>query len=682
MSIACVLLQKKLTLSNREDALREQQSVLEELADAHSGEAFIAIGGLLKTINSPIGEGEGVAASVLGTIENAEHLVKRYLGENFCQNVASPTVPENAEVICHLYKVFGRVLPQKLRGDFCFLLFDPSQGRVLAAVSPTWKAPLLQARGADGSLIITSSSHLDLPPGAHSLLLIPPGSLKYGWSSDPAEYALPAPPRRDPGTPRRDVNAPRDPVTPRGQTASFTRAASSAAATRAFSAAAEPGASEESVNSVQTSDQSFADTEGGEPRSPAPKKTRRGKRAGKNQKLRAEQLSMKLSSEGSMPSSDLQRLVSLQSMNSSFTSRADEQNWWRTDTPRHSLDLSSLSGGAASLPLPMRRASMSATAPPFVPSNNPGFSRQSVPPVRSRTSALDFPAPPSQGPSCPDAHASVVVSGHSMSQLPYKQWPVASPFQEIPGSGAGKADAAWNEEHPPLPAPSDRHLAAALRSESILLDAVSDQISGSDSAAARSGKEGSKPGSPVSLPRLVTHGGLGKGPRGSSSMGASPGGSPHKPPRPPGRGALKNFFKAITSKRPSQVDLRADAGTDAALIKSRARSASHGNLLGLGVGGAYREFPSSGQASGPESPSSLTSTASRRSTKHGQSSRDHEEALMLSNLKISEQSEGHHAPAAESWLARTTRSIFSKSKSCTDLKEFETPPSTHPKLVS
>jgi hypothetical protein len=66
MSIACVLLQKKLTLSNREDALREQQSVLEELADAHSGEAFIAIGGLLKTINSPIGEGEGVAASVLG----------------------------------------------------------------------------------------------------------------------------------------------------------------------------------------------------------------------------------------------------------------------------------------------------------------------------------------------------------------------------------------------------------------------------------------------------------------------------------------------------------------------------------------------------------------------------------------------------------------------------------------
>jgi hypothetical protein len=94
---------------------------------------------------------------------------------------------------------------------------------------------------------------------------------------------------------------------------------------------------------------------------------------------------------------------------------------------RWSLD----AGGAASLPLPMRRASMSATAPPFVPSNNPGFSRQSVPPVRSRTSALDFPAPPSQGPSCPDAHASVVVSGHSMSQLPYKQWPGQHRFRCI-----------------------------------------------------------------------------------------------------------------------------------------------------------------------------------------------------------------------------------------------------------
>jgi len=55
---------------------------------------------------------------------------------------------------------------------------------------------------------------------------------------------------------------------------------------------------------------------------------------------------------------------------------------------------------------------------------------------------------------------------------------------------------------------------------------------------------------------------------------------------------------------------------------------------------------------------------------------------MLSNLQISEHPEGHHPPAAESWLARTTRSFFSKSKSCTDLREFEAPLSTHPKLVS
>jgi len=67
---------------------------------------------------------------------------------------------------------------------------------------------------------------------------------------------------------------------------------------------------------------------------------------------------------------------------------------------------------------------MSATAPPFVPSN-PGFSRQSVPAVRSRISALDFPAPPSPYPSCLDSQAFVTVSGRSMSQLPHVQWPGA-----------------------------------------------------------------------------------------------------------------------------------------------------------------------------------------------------------------------------------------------------------------
>jgi len=64
--------------------------------------------------------------------------------------------------------------------------------------------------------------------------------------------------------------------------------------------------------------------------------------------------------------------------------------------------------------------------------------------------------------------------------------------------------------------------------------------------------------------RLVTHGGgIPRGsspkagsPKGVSPRGASPGGSPQKPPRAPGKGTLKHFFKAMTSKRPSQVDLR------------------------------------------------------------------------------------------------------------------------------
>lgn len=700
-----MLLQKRLVLSNREDALREQQRVLEELAEAHGpkGESFIGTGGMLKTVDCAIGEGEGVAASVLGSFDNADHLVKRYLGENFSQNAN----PQSAELVCHLYKVFGRVLPQKLKGDFSFLLFDPSQGRVLAAVSPTWKAPLLQARGADGSLIITSSSHVDLPPGAHSLLLIPPGSLKYGWSSEPQEYAQPSTPRRGPVTPRRGLNTPPDPQTPRGRPI---QATAYAAAKRALSSGGTGGTEEDSFNSVQTSEQSFADSEGGEPQSPAPKKTRRGKRAGKNQKLRAEQMSQRLSMDGNAPLTDFQRMASLQSVASSFTSRADEQNWWRTDTPRQSLDLSSLASGSMP-PAPVRRASMSATAPPFVPSK-PNFSRQSVPAARSRTSALSFDAPRSHAPllSCLDSHAFVVGPRVSTSQLSSDERPAASPFEDLP-SASGRADAAWHEENPPLSAPSGRRPPVqpstsgrslgrssgdSVPVEGSPVSAESEDPSGGKGADGQKGHTGRVGGSglPVSLPRLVTQGSRGRAgsqagsrggsPRGTSPRGASPGGSPHKPPRAPGKAGIKQFFKAMTSKRPSQVDLRAD-GTDATAMRNRARSASHGNLLGLGEGAARP--PSSGHGSGSESSTSLVDAGTRKPGKPAhrkQPSREHEEALMLSNLKISgPDGQAHpHPPTSASWLARTTRSIFSKSKSCNDLRDLQVPVATQTKMVS
>ena len=68
MSIACVLLQKILILSNREETLKAQQRALQELAEAHraKGQSDVAAGGLLKSVDSSIGEGEGVAACMLG----------------------------------------------------------------------------------------------------------------------------------------------------------------------------------------------------------------------------------------------------------------------------------------------------------------------------------------------------------------------------------------------------------------------------------------------------------------------------------------------------------------------------------------------------------------------------------------------------------------------------------------
>lgn len=58
---------------------------------------------------------------------------------------------------------------------------------------------------------------------------------------------------------------------------------------------------------------------GEEPQSPAPKKTRRGKRAGRNQKLRAEQImQQRLSSESARPSIDLPGVGTSKSLSTSY----------------------------------------------------------------------------------------------------------------------------------------------------------------------------------------------------------------------------------------------------------------------------------------------------------------------------------------------------------------------------
>ena len=62
---------------------------------------------------------------------------------------------------------------------------------MLAAASPSSSTPLLQARGADSSLIITTRQASELPVGAHSLIPMPPGCMKYGWSSEPQQYTQP-----------------------------------------------------------------------------------------------------------------------------------------------------------------------------------------------------------------------------------------------------------------------------------------------------------------------------------------------------------------------------------------------------------------------------------------------------------------------------------------------------------
>ena len=65
------------------------------------------------------------------------------------------------------------------------------QGRVLAAASHNSSIALLQARGPDGCLILTTTPPGDLPHGCHLVTPIPQGHSKYGWSSEPQAFPSP-----------------------------------------------------------------------------------------------------------------------------------------------------------------------------------------------------------------------------------------------------------------------------------------------------------------------------------------------------------------------------------------------------------------------------------------------------------------------------------------------------------
>lgn len=61
----------------------------------------------------------------------------------------------------------------------------------MAVSSHQSSKPLLQARGPDGCLIITTRGIKDLPDGCALPTPISPGHVKYGWSSDPQPFADP-----------------------------------------------------------------------------------------------------------------------------------------------------------------------------------------------------------------------------------------------------------------------------------------------------------------------------------------------------------------------------------------------------------------------------------------------------------------------------------------------------------
>lgn len=135
-------------------------------------------------------------AVVSGTITNYAYLIRKYFVEElgYARNVSLESIRQatpirDAALLCRLYDLLGTGMLPKLRGPFCFCLYDSSTMRVLAARDPTCTEVLLEGITKEGDLFIASGGYK--PEGASSAVEILPGRFKYGWRAPARKYANP-----------------------------------------------------------------------------------------------------------------------------------------------------------------------------------------------------------------------------------------------------------------------------------------------------------------------------------------------------------------------------------------------------------------------------------------------------------------------------------------------------------
>lgn len=135
-------------------------------------------------------------AVLAGTLSNYAYLIRKYFVEElgYARNVSLESIRQSspirdAALLCKLYEKLGMGMLPKLRGPFCFCLYDSSMRRVLTARDPTCSSELIQGETKEGSLFVSAGGFR--PEGCTKVKEILPGEFKYGWRSGPRKYANP-----------------------------------------------------------------------------------------------------------------------------------------------------------------------------------------------------------------------------------------------------------------------------------------------------------------------------------------------------------------------------------------------------------------------------------------------------------------------------------------------------------
>ncbi|GLI62302.1 hypothetical protein VaNZ11_004909 [Volvox africanus] len=196
---------QKLHRAQKDEELRSELDSLKlpEIADSGAGgggsqvvttSLFQPGGGCRLLSQSPSASVASVGSAVcvfVGSLANMSTLAEDYAPVPEDAPAPSPAALSSAQLVCHLYAKVGVEMLGLLRGTFTFVLYESKTSRVLAARDGGGFSPLLQARSAKGSLVLTNSNELLEASGCTDKVEFVPGDYKYGWSATPRRY-LPA----------------------------------------------------------------------------------------------------------------------------------------------------------------------------------------------------------------------------------------------------------------------------------------------------------------------------------------------------------------------------------------------------------------------------------------------------------------------------------------------------------